>query len=216
MISHPQADYKVREFLFKVRIYASVNLPSLVQIMVCRLVRGQAIISTNAGILLIEPLGTKFSEILIEIVTFSFKKMQLKMSYGKRRPFCLGLNVLIWLSMILYGVLWIRWRQYLATLQVMISKCIKPLKWCHNERDGVSITGVSIAYSTVCSGANQRKHQSSASLAFARGIHLWPVNSPHKGPATRKMFPFDDVIMWNTWHNLLRLSQTSNAIPGTW
>ena len=60
------------------------------------------------------------------------------------------------------------------------------------------ITGVSIVYSTVCSGANQRKHQSSASLAFVRGIHRWPVNSPHKGPVTRKMFPFDDVIMlWN-------------------
>ena len=45
------------------------------------------------------------------------------------------------------------------------------------------------------SDADQRKHQSSASLAFARGIHRWPVNSPHKGPVTRKMFPFDDVIM---------------------
>ena len=49
--------------------------------------------------------------------------------------------------------------------------------------------------STVCSGADQRKHQSSASLAFVRGIHRWPVNSPHIGPVTRKMFPFDDVIM---------------------
>ena len=39
------------------------------------------------------------------------------------------------------------------------------------------------------------KHQSSASLAFVLGIHRWPVNSPHKGPVTRKMFPFDDVIM---------------------
>ena len=56
------------------------------------------------------------------------------------------------------------------------------------------ITGVPIVYSTVCSGANQRKHQSSASLAFVRGIHRWPVNSPHKGPVKQKMFPFDDVI----------------------
>ena len=44
-------------------------------------------------------------------------------------------------------------------------------------------------------GADQRKHQSSESLAFVRRIHRWPVNSPHKGPATAKMFPFDDVIM---------------------
>ena len=43
------------------------------------------------------------------------------------------------------------------------------------------ITGVSIDYSTVCSGAEQRNHQSSASLAFVRGIHRWPANSPHKG-----------------------------------
>ena len=55
----------------------------------------QAIIWTNAGILLIWPLGTNFSEIFIEINTFSFKKMHLKMSSGKWRPFCLGLNVLI-------------------------------------------------------------------------------------------------------------------------
>ena len=56
--------------------------------------RQQAIIWTNAGILLIWPLGTNFSEILFEIHTFSLKKMQLKMSSGKWRPFCLGRNVL--------------------------------------------------------------------------------------------------------------------------
>ena len=56
-------------------------------------------------------------------------------------------------------------------------------------------TGVSIVYSTVCSGVDRRKHQSSASLAFVRGIHWWPVNSPHKRPVTQKMLPFDDVIM---------------------
>ena len=57
--------------------------------------RRQAIIWTNAGLLLIGPLGTNFSEILIEILTFSFKKMRLKVSSAKRRPFCPGLNVLI-------------------------------------------------------------------------------------------------------------------------
>ena len=56
--------------------------------------RRQAIIWTNAGILLIGPLGTNFSEILIEILTFSFKKMRLKVSCAKRWPSCLGLNVL--------------------------------------------------------------------------------------------------------------------------
>ena len=56
------------------------------------------------------------------------------------------------------------------------------------------ITSLSIVCSSLYSGAGQRKFQSSASLAFVRGIHRWPVNSPHKWPVTRKMFPFDDVI----------------------
>ena len=55
------------------------------------------------------------------------------------------------------------------------------------------ITSVSIIDSTVCSGEDQRKHQSSASLVFVMAIHRWPVNSPQKGPVTRKMLPFDDV-----------------------
>ena len=55
------------------------------------------------------------------------------------------------------------------------------------------ITSLTIVYSTIYSGAGQRKHQSSASLAFVRGIHRRPVNSLHKWPATRKMFPFHDA-----------------------
>ena len=55
---------------------------------------------------------------------------------------------------------------------------------------------LTIVYSTVYLGADQRKQQSSASLAFVREIHRWPVNSPHKGPVARKMFPFGDVIMY--------------------
>ena len=57
------------------------------------------------------------------------------------------------------------------------------------------ITSPTLFYSIVYSGADQRKHQSSASLALVRGIHRGPVNSPHKWPVTRKRFPFDDVIM---------------------
>ena len=57
------------------------------------------------------------------------------------------------------------------------------------------ITGLTIVYSTVHSGADQRKQQGSASLACVRGIHRWPVNSPYKCPLTRKMLPFDDFIM---------------------
>ena len=66
------------------------------------------------------------------------------------------------------------------------------------------ITSLKIVYWTVYSGADQIKHQSSASLALVWGIHRWPVNSPHKGPVTRKTFLFDDVIMterpcWPCW-----------------
>ena len=71
-----------------------------------------------------------------------------------------------------------------------------PLRWRHNERDGVSNHQPHrIVYSTLYSGADQRKHQRSTSLAFVRGIHRWPVNSSHKGPVTRKMFPFYDLLM---------------------
>ena len=59
------------------------------------------------------------------------------------------------------------------------------------------ITNITIVYSIVYSDADQRKHKMSALLAFAWGIHWGQVNSPHKWPVRRKMFPFDDVIMWS-------------------
>ena len=71
------------------------------------------------------------------------------------------------------------------------------------------ITSLTTVYSTVYSGADQRKPQSSASLAFVRGIHRWPVNSPHKGPVTRKMFPFDDVIMTRDYCETVSNGNTS-------
>ena len=57
------------------------------------------------------------------------------------------------------------------------------------------ITSLTIVCSSVYSGAAQIKHQSSASLSFVKGIHRWPVYSPHKGQVTRKLFPFEDVTM---------------------
>ena len=75
------------------------------------------------------------------------------------------------------------------------------------------ITSITTVYSTVFSGADQRKLQSSTSLAVVRGIHWWPVNSLHKWPGTRKMFPFDDVIMFNEHCviNMLYLRITRNT-----
>ena len=66
----------------------------------------QAIIWINAAILLIGPSGTNFSEILIEIHLFLFKKMHFKMSYGKWQPFCLCLNVLTYWHLVTpYGTI---------------------------------------------------------------------------------------------------------------
>ena len=79
------------------------------------------------------------------------------------------------------------------------------------------ITSLAIVYSTVYSGTDQRKHQSSASLAFVWGIHRWSVNSTHKEPVTRKMFPFDDVIMENrvlSWCQLSRYYGYSRLSSG--
>ena len=93
-----------------------------------------------------------------------------------------------------WGVLynWI----YLAIVKSTSGASFTSMHYCNVIMGTIvsQITSLTIVYSTVYSDADQRKHQSSASLAFVRGIHRGPVNSPHKWPVTRKMFPFDDVI----------------------
>ena len=75
-------------------------------------------------------------------------------------------------------IIWKRW-YYVINRQT--------LRCSHNERHGLPIiTSLTIVYLTVYSGADQRKHQSSAPLAFVKWIHQWPVNFPHKGRVTRK------------------------------
>ena len=74
-------------------------------------------------------------------------------------------------------------------------------------------TNILIVCSTACSGADQRKHQSSASLAFVRGIHWWPVNSPHKGPVMQKMFSFNDVILLQHPGNMIDRKDISVINP---
>ena len=86
------------------------------------------------------------------------------------------------------------------------------------------ITSLAIVYATFYSSADQRKYQSSASLAFVCGIHRWPVNSPHKRPVTWKMFPFDDVIMenldsvqwWKRTHLLFKSIAVTSGHQGWW
>ena len=79
--------------------------------------------------------------------------------------------------------------------------CFNTIHYCDVIMDAIAsqINGLTIVYSTVYSDADQRKHQSSTQLAFVRGNHRGSVNSPHKWPVTRKMFPFDDVIMYLHW-----------------
>ena len=91
-----------------------------------------------------------------------------------------------------------RFQLKIGTYSAYIMLCLNHLNtflWRHNGRDGVLNHQPHDCYSTVNSGADQTKHQRSASLAFRREIHRWPVNSPHKWPVTPKMFPFDNVIM---------------------
>ena len=78
------------------------------------------------------------------------------------------------------------------------------------------ITGVSIVCSTYCPGAYQRKHQSSASLAFVRGIHRWPVDSPHKRPVTQIICPFDDAIMNLKMHSHVASGRAPLTCSGRW
>ena len=97
---------------------------------------------------------------------------------------------------------------------------LHPYPYCSDviKRAMVSqITGVTIVCSTICSGADQRKHQSSSSLDFFRGIHRWPMDYVHKGPETRKMFPFDDAIMHQeplmlTWINFIVACRSKASI----
>ena len=69
------------------------------------------------------------------------------------------------------------------------------LRWRHNERDGISNHRCLDCLLYRLFRRSSQKYQSSASLAFERAIQRWPVDSPHKGLATRKMFPFENVIM---------------------
>ena len=104
----------------------------------------------------------------------------------------------VWQSLAAFFVVWMNY--YSFTWQYSLLQ-----HGCDHYSDVImgtvasQITSLTIVNSTVHSGADKRKRQSSASLDFVRGIHRWPVNSPHKGPVTRKMFPFDDIIM-NTAH----------------
>ena len=122
----------------------------------------------------------------------SFIKMHLKMSFVKWRPFCPGEMSLTWWLVV--DALLPNKRQAISNYHVNTTAIIHYSEVIMGAMAS-QITSLTIVYPPVYSGADQRKHQSSAPLAFVRGIHRWPVNSPHKWPVTRKIFRFDDVIM---------------------
>ena len=93
------------------------------------------------------------------------------------------------------------------------------LQWRHMNITAFQITRIATVYYTVYPEANQRQRQSSESRTFVRGIHWWPVDSLNKGPVTRKMFPFHDVIMdatGTTQLQLLSVSKVFASIAALW
>ena len=125
----------------------------------------------------------KFISFKIEILAYN----HLKISSAKRRSFPCSHNALS-----------------VAKIQIHYNDVIMSLIVSQ-------ITSLTIVYTTVYSDTDQRKHQSSASLAFVWGIYRGPVNSPHKWPVTRKIFAFDDVIM-RIGDNSIVLSKTQITI----
>ena len=146
--------------------------------MAFRLFDAKALPQPMMDLLLIGPSGTYLGKVCIKI------HFSTRIYITKSRYFCSGLNELTLKTLKLC---------HLLGMSIFLRSC--------NYNDVImsamasQITGVSSVCPTVCSGANQRKHQRSAPLTFVRGIHRWPMDSPQKGPVTRKMFPFDDVIM---------------------
>ena len=119
--------------------------------------------------------------------------------------------ILLEISLVCDSILLNLFTVELKTKQHWVRLCLRSeMTWYHTGEKHYNdvimgtmasqITSLTIVYSIVYSGTDQSKHQSSESLAFVRGIYRGPVNFPHKGPVTRKMIPFDDVII-NTWDN---------------
>ena len=162
--------------------------------------RRQAIIWTNAGILLIQTLGTNFSEIWSAIHTFSFKKMLLKMASAKWRLFRLGLNELnSWQILESYmvplhssNVTWMSWHLKSLATQLFVQQLFQ----LNNK------------------GNLKALHY----WPFEWWIHQWLVDSPHKGPVMQKALPYQHAIILLLWINLVflflfQVNEASHARP---
>ena len=114
-----------------------------------------------------------------------------------------------------YSIVSVNWKNWMCANTWRNYMCLGTFKLCSHYNDIImgtmasQITSLTIVYSTVYSGADQRKHQSSAPLAFVQGVHQWRMNSLPKWPVLRKMFPFDDIIM--ALSDLLPLHHSSSS-----
>ena len=168
----------------------------------------QAIIWSNAGILLIEPLGTNFDEILIEIYTFSSTKTHLKMSSEKWWPFCLGLNVLnichtwlfdnanlhwekcIWFSSI--------WKSFDGQMDPYIPAAC--FYWCTLHTTVCLIwclkSSVNWQFVQQLVQANNKANTNAPRYwPLVRGIYRWLVDDPHQVPVMQEVTLYHDIIL---------------------
>ena len=161
-------------------------------------------------------------EIRIKIPNFSFMEMHFKMSSATWRPFCLGFNVLrhsgrFWKFLLCHIVL----KEINRIARYVGSGCGIPLRWRHNERDIVSNHQPRECLLSRLIWRRSKKTSKLCVIGLCAGNSPGPVNSTRKGPVTRKMFPFDDVIMlWSnhafhatSWHrSTFRMLTTSQSV----
>ena len=172
--------------------------------------RRQAIIWTNAVILLIGPLGTNFN--LVEIHIFSFKKKHLKLSSAKWHPCCFDVNVLTECEFDIYNCVVFDYEPVVVKTMVWQSVGFDPyinvphhctycthvvytLHWRHNDYYGVSNHQPHGCFLNRLFRRRSKKTSKCRVTGLCVGNSPGPVNSPHKGSITRKMFSIDDVIM---------------------
>ena len=153
--------------------------------------RHQAIIWTNAGILSIGPPRNKLQWNLNLNSYIFIKENSFWNVVWKWRPFCLGLNELTENVPNIYLIIQSKSNQ-LSVILINFWYITMTSYWVSwRLKSPASPWFVQL----LVHAQIKEKHQRSASLAFVRGIHRWPVNSPHKRTVTQEMFPFDDVIM---------------------
>ena len=126
---------------------------------------------------------------------FSFTEMYLKILSAKWQPLCPGGDELICYNYAKLGQL--QQADDTGSISAYCGICLPGTHYSDVIMGAMAsqISSLKIVHLSVYSGTDQRKHQSSASLASVPRIQQWPVNSPHKWPVTRKMFPFDNIIM---------------------